>query len=64
MARRPRWFTAIADGPVLALALPMERFLDTLEDQPDLAREVLRAFARTLLATWTSPHSSGNCSNG
>lgn len=55
MARRPRWFTAIADGPVLALALPIERFLDTLEDQPDLAHEVLRAFARALLATWTSP---------
>ena len=58
LARRPRWFTAIADGPVLALALPMERFLDTLEDQPDLAREVLRAFAQALLANWTSPEAT------
>jgi Cyclic nucleotide-binding domain len=55
LARRPRWFTAVADGPVLALSLPMERFLDTLEDQPGLAREVLRAFARALVATWTKP---------
>jgi hypothetical protein len=49
LARAPRWFTAAADGALLALTLPLERFLDVLEDEPELARELLRSLAARLL---------------
>jgi hypothetical protein len=45
LARRGRWFTAVAEGAFVGLALPIERFLDVLEDQPELARELVRALA-------------------
>lgn len=53
LARSPRWFTATAAGPLLALVLPVERFIDVLEDRHPLARDVLRALARLLLSAWS-----------
>jgi hypothetical protein len=49
LARVPRWFTARAREPLLALNLPVERFLDVLEDQHELARDLLRDLARGLM---------------
>jgi CRP-like cAMP-binding protein len=49
LAGVPRWFTALAREPLLALNLPVERFLDVLEDQHELARDLLRDLARGLL---------------
>lgn len=45
LTTRTRWYTSIAAGPLLALSIPAERFIDVLEDQPELSREVLRALA-------------------
>ena len=53
LARSPRWFTATSAGPLLALVLPVDRFIDVLEDRHELAREVLRALARKLLSAWS-----------
>jgi len=53
LARRPRWFTATAAAPMLALVLPVERFIDVLEDRHELARDVLGALARVLLLAWS-----------
>lgn len=53
LGHHPRWFTATAAGPLLALVLPVERFIDVLEDRHELARDVLRALARMLLSTWS-----------
>lgn len=43
-----RWYTAVAGPELLALAIPVERFLDVLEDNYELARAVLRTLARSL----------------
>jgi CRP-like cAMP-binding protein len=48
LAAQPRWFTALADEPLLALSLPIEPVLDVLEDEPLLARATLAALARAL----------------
>ncbi len=49
-ARRTRGFTATAKGELVALSFPVERFIDVLEDHPDLALDVLRALSRQWLA--------------
>jgi CRP-like cAMP-binding protein len=49
IARRRRWFTAAARGAVVALTLSVERFLDVLEDEHELAHDVLVALAQALL---------------
>ena len=55
LARAPRWFTAVADGPLTALVMPAERFFDVLEDQHELARDLLRDLARAVLRAWSVP---------
>ncbi len=35
VTRQPRWFSATTAGPTRALVIPIERFVDVLEDQPE-----------------------------
>lgn len=46
MAGEPRWFEATAAGPVRGLYIATQRLLDTMEDNVELAMDVLRSFAR------------------
>lgn len=49
VSRQPRWFSASTVGAFRALVIPIERFLDVLEDQPELARATLRSLAEECL---------------
>lgn len=49
IANEPRWFEATAEGPVRGLRIETQRLLDTMEDNVELAMDVLRSFARASL---------------
>jgi hypothetical protein len=55
LARAPRWFTATAVEPVLALVLGAERFFDVLEDRHELARDLLQDLGRAFLTARAAP---------
>jgi CRP-like cAMP-binding protein len=44
-----RWYAAVARGPTLLLRLDVASLIDVLEDDPDMAVEVLTVLARDLL---------------
>ncbi|MCA9617514.1 MAG: cyclic nucleotide-binding domain-containing protein [Myxococcales bacterium] len=50
VAAAPRWFTATAEDAVVAMAVPVEGFIDVLEDSHDLARNILQALAKALIS--------------
>jgi hypothetical protein len=52
LAGQPRWYTAVAERPVVALSVSIESLIDVLEDEPVLSREVLAALARALQLCW------------
>jgi CRP-like cAMP-binding protein len=49
-AEAPRWYTAVAESPVLALHGRMEWVLDLFEDNFDMGMDYLAVLARRLLA--------------
>lgn len=49
VTRQPRWFSATTAGPTRALVIPIERFVDVLEDQPELARATLKSLSAECL---------------
>lgn len=48
LARGPRWYTATASSPVLGLRIDTQVLLDVIEDNTDIATDMLRVFARDL----------------
>ena len=52
LLEQPRSSSAMARGRLVALGLPMERWLDVLEDEPPLAEAFLGEIARQLLTAF------------
>jgi CRP-like cAMP-binding protein len=48
-SRDPRWYTAVAETPVVGLRTDTDRLLDVLEDHFDMALSLLEAMARRLI---------------
>ena len=56
LAERPRWHRAVAAGELSALRLPVERLIARMEDDFELASEVLSGLASTLLTVLQKKH--------
>jgi CRP-like cAMP-binding protein len=52
LAGAPRWYTATALEPVVALKINIEELMDLFEDHFDLALELLAALSRDILAVF------------
>jgi CRP-like cAMP-binding protein len=49
IAGEPRWYDAATASPVLALRLDLQSMLDVVEDNMDMAVDMLRGFAQVIL---------------
>jgi CRP-like cAMP-binding protein len=47
VAASPRWYTADAEEPVRGVRLEIATFFDAMEDDPELAVDLLAALARS-----------------